>query len=226
MKISIVLPVYNNERDIRDVCLNLFDIFSNYDLELICVNDASTDQSIRILNSLSLEKEIHIVDLQENIGQHKATLTGLREASGEYIGVMDADGQDDPIYFLEMTELFSEGIAEAVFVKRVGQYQSLNRMITSRAIKLLIQIITGLHRKAGSYYMMNQMALQRVLKVSERISIPYMSIIVGCAAERVGYVDGQRNKSISTSYSSIKRLKAAYGALVCSVKCRLLLNKI
>lgn len=226
MKISIVLPVYNNETNIKDVCLSLLDTFSNHDLELICVSDASPDHSIKVLKELSLSKDFKIIELKKNVGQQKATLLGLQKATGQYVGVMDADGQDDPVYFMEMIEKLRKGNINAVFVKRVGQYQSLNRMVTSRVIKLVVQILTGLHRKAGSYYLMNQVTLQRVLKASERISTPYLSIIVGVVAKKIGYIYGERNKSISTSYSSMKRLKAAYGALSCSIKCRLILNKI
>ncbi|MEQ9467041.1 MAG: glycosyltransferase family 2 protein [Ekhidna sp.] len=226
MKISIVLPVYNNERDIRGVCLDLFETFRDYDLEVICVNDASPDDCASILEELSRSKLVHLIDLKENVGQQKATLKGLKKASGQFIGVMDADGQDDPVYFLEMIDKLINGDAEAVFVKRVGQYQSLNRMITSRGIKLLVQVITGLDRRAGSYYLMKKTTLQRVLKVSEVIPTPYMSIIVGSCARGVGYVEGNRNKSISTSYNSRMRLKAAFDALSCSIRCRLFLNKI
>lgn len=226
MKISIVLPVYNNQKDIGAVCRNLIETFSNYDLEVICVNDSSPDHSSKILNELSKKIPIRVIHLEKNVGQQKATLMGLRKSTGQFIGVMDADGQDDPIYFLEMLNELINGNADAVFVKRVGQYQSVNRMITSRAIKFLVQIITGLHRKAGSYYLMDQKTLQRAIEISEKIPVPYMSIIVGSCATKVGYVLGQRNKSISTSYNSMKRLKAAYGALSCSIKCKLLLNKV
>ncbi len=89
-KVSIIMPVYNGERflekSIESVSKQTID-----DFELICVDDGSTDNSLDLLYQLQEKYDFIKILTQENQGSGKARNYGIDEASGEYIGFLDAD---------------------------------------------------------------------------------------------------------------------------------------
>ncbi|MBS6559180.1 MAG: glycosyltransferase family 2 protein [Clostridiales bacterium] len=92
MKISVIMPVYNSgkflEKSVRSVMMQTLD-----DIELIAVNDASTDNSLELLTEMKEEygKKLVVIDLPENIRQGGARNKGLEVAQGEYIAFIDSD---------------------------------------------------------------------------------------------------------------------------------------
>ena len=89
-KISIIIPVYNVEKYLRE-CLNSVVHQTLKDIEIICINDGSTDESGKILQEFAdKDKRIKIIE-QENKGQSAARNIGIRQASGEFIGFVDSD---------------------------------------------------------------------------------------------------------------------------------------
>ena len=89
-KVSIIMPVFN-DADRLDKSINTVINQTLKDIELICVNDGSTDDSLEILNEFAKEHEFIKVLSQENQGSGKARNYGMSEATGEYIGFLDAD---------------------------------------------------------------------------------------------------------------------------------------
>lgn len=90
VKVSVIMPVYNSEDYLEKTCSSLFKQTLK-DIELICVNDGSTDKSSDILKKLKKEHESIKIFNQENQGSGKARNKGLDEATGEYIAFLDAD---------------------------------------------------------------------------------------------------------------------------------------
>ncbi len=86
MKISVIVPVYNTSAYLED-CLNSLVNQTFKDMEIICVNDGSTDNSLEILKKYP---QIKIIT-QENQGLSAARNTGISAAIGEYIGFVDSD---------------------------------------------------------------------------------------------------------------------------------------
>ena len=88
-KISIIIPVYNAQKHLRE-CLDSVVNQSFKDIEIICVNDGSTDNTKNILNEYSKDTRITIIN-QENQGQGSARNNALNIAKGDYIQFVDAD---------------------------------------------------------------------------------------------------------------------------------------
>lgn len=90
MKVSIIMPVYNGEefleKSIESVSKQTLD-----EIELICVDDGSTDNSLQILKDLQKKYDFIKILTQENQGSGKARNHGIDESRGEYIGFLDAD---------------------------------------------------------------------------------------------------------------------------------------
>lgn len=218
--ISVVVPIYNNSQSLVELTERLLAVLNEYTFEIIYINDCSPDNSFAVIERLSIKyPQIKSKDLPINIGQHKATLEGIKMALGDKIVVMDGDLQDDPKLINALKACaFSDG--EAAFVKRKGIYQSLPRMLTSLVTKKTVQLLSGLHYKAGSYYLFDKSIQPKVLALASFCSHPYMSIMIAQAARKVNYIEAQRGKSIGGSgYNFKKRLRAGFMAIHCSIYC-------
>lgn len=89
-KVSIIVPIYNSEKYL-DQCLNSLINQTLKQIEIICVNDGSNDNSSIILNEFSKKDSRILVLNKENQGQSSARNLGLKYAKGEYIGFLDSD---------------------------------------------------------------------------------------------------------------------------------------
>lgn len=89
-KISVIIPVYNVEKYLRD-CLDSVVSQTIKDIEIICVNDGSTDGSLDILNEYCSNDDRFVIVNQNNQGLSVARNNGLNSASGDYIAFIDSD---------------------------------------------------------------------------------------------------------------------------------------
>ena len=89
-KISVIVPVYNVEKYLKR-CLNSLVNQTYTNIEIICVNDGSKDNSLNILNEYAQKDNRIVVISQENQGQGIARNKGLEIAKGDYIGFIDPD---------------------------------------------------------------------------------------------------------------------------------------
>lgn len=93
-KISIIVPVYNTETFLEK-CLTSLINQTLSDIEIICINDGSTDNSLAILEKYAKEDSRIKIITQENSGQSVARNNGIKNATGEYIGFIDSDDYID-----------------------------------------------------------------------------------------------------------------------------------
>ena len=103
MKISIVIPIYNVEQYLEQ-CLSSIQAQKYDDLEVICVNDGSTDDSRKILTEWATHfPQMRIID-RENGGLSTARNTGLKAAKGDYIVFVDSDDWVEPTMLSRLAE--------------------------------------------------------------------------------------------------------------------------
>lgn len=96
MELSIALPTYNEEANIRDIISSIEDNLKNYidNFEIIVINDGSTDNTLSILNEIKfLYPELNIISHDYNMGYGSALRTCIKYTKGEWIFFMDADKQ-------------------------------------------------------------------------------------------------------------------------------------
>jgi len=98
VRVSIIVPVYNVEKYLRR-CLDSLVKQTLKDIEIICINDGSTDMSEQILDEYALQDNRIIVLKQEQSGQSAARNRGIETACGEYIGFVDSDDWVDKDFF-------------------------------------------------------------------------------------------------------------------------------
>lgn len=132
MKISLVIPVYYNEDNLnplyRDICEKLF-VHTEYEWELVMVNDGSLDRSYSVMEELAEQDErIRIYSLSRNFGSHAAILCGLSKCTGDCAVVKAADLQEPTELVLEMVDSWRSGNNVVLAVRKdrqEGKGQSL-----------------------------------------------------------------------------------------------------
>lgn len=140
IKVSIIVPVYNVEKYLRK-CLESLCAQTLKDIEIICVDDGSTDNSGTILNEYKTRDRRIIVLSQENKGKSFAVNRAMKAAAGEYIGFVDADDWVSENFFKELFEKAKAECADIARSRFMYVYQDgekegdLNALITARADK-------------------------------------------------------------------------------------------
>lgn len=114
MKLSIIIPVFNEEKTIAKI-IDLLHKTTGFKKEIIVVDDASTDGTHKKLQET---KGIKIIRHPKNLGKGSAIRTGIEAATGDYVLVQDADLEYDPEDILAMIKPINQGKAEVVYGSR------------------------------------------------------------------------------------------------------------
>lgn len=128
--VSIIVPIYNGEKFLEKTIYSLINQ-SFTQIEIICVNDGSKDNSLDILKEFSKkDNRVKVID-KKNEGVWKARIDGIKEAKGEYIAFVDCDDYVEPNYILEMYENIQKNNSDFVVCgfKRID-YKT-NKVISS-----------------------------------------------------------------------------------------------
>ena len=112
-KVSILVPCYNVEKYLPQ-CLNSIINQTLHDIEIICINDGSTDGTLDIIKSYAKnDKRIKIID-KENEGYGKSMNRGLDAATGKYIGIVESDDWADADMFESLVKIAEENGVDVV----------------------------------------------------------------------------------------------------------------
>lgn len=103
MHLSVVIPVYNSTASITKVVDDCFAALSNLDFEIVLVDDGSIDGSDMAIFALANNfPNIKAISLAKNVGEFNAVMCGLRFATGNYVAIIDDDGQNPPAEILKL----------------------------------------------------------------------------------------------------------------------------
>jgi len=140
--ISIVVPAYNEEEVLTEFHDTVDKALSGLplDLEIIYINDGSTDATLDIINGLRAnDKRITLIDLSRNFGKEIALSAGLHKAAGDAVVIIDADLQDPPGLIPELIKEWQNGY-DVVYAKRtLRSGESLLKKSTAHFFHRIIQ---------------------------------------------------------------------------------------
>lgn len=133
MKLSIIIPAYNEEANIDSIYNNIRAIFADVNFEVIFVDDGSKDKTYKVLESIYKNDNEHVkvISFSRNFGKDAAIYSGMEHASGEYTAIIDADMEQNPTYLENMMTFLDnhpdyDQVAMTIekrngnFIKRIG----------------------------------------------------------------------------------------------------------
>ena len=146
-KISVVVPCYNEEEALPFFYKEITQIATKMDyaeFEFLFINDGSKDKTLEILREYArMDKRVRYISFSRNFGKESAMYAGLKESTGDYVAVMDADLQDPPSLLIEMFATLEEGRYDCVATRRqTRKGESIIRSFFSRKFYKIINALS------------------------------------------------------------------------------------
>ena len=144
-EISVVIPLLNEEESLKELSRKIEEALAEkYDIEVLFVDDGSTDQSWDVIRDLVKEKS-HVkgIRLQRNYGKSTALQTGFEQAAGTFIVTMDADLQDDPFEIPDMINQLKQG-KDLVSGWKKKRHDPWNKTLPSKFFNWVTSKVTGI----------------------------------------------------------------------------------
>jgi dolichol-phosphate mannosyltransferase len=136
IQLSIVVPFYNEEESLQEVCAEIGEVFSTFgpgEWELVMVDDGSGDRTGTLIDELdAANPRYHAIHLHPNSGQSAALQAGFRAARGEFVATLDGDGQNDPRDIPRLLEAMRESGVDMMCGIRANRADNFVRRASSR----------------------------------------------------------------------------------------------
>lgn len=209
MKISIVIPVYFNEDNLsplyEDLQKKLF-CHTEYEWEVVMVNDGSRDMSWKIMQELaSGDSRLKIYSLSRNFGSHAAILCGLSKCTGDCAVVKAADLQEPTELVLKMVESWQKG-NNVVLAVREGRQEGKGQTLFANLYYWMVQKAAFPEMPKGGFdvYLLDRKVIGVLMQLDERNSALTGQILwSGFRTDKIYYT--RLKREIGTSRWTIKK---------------------
>lgn len=218
MKLSLVIPCYNEEGNVEKFFSEVNRVFENRveDYEFVFVNDGSTDQTYKKLkyihNELNTKNNVQVLTFSRNFGKESAIYAGLSKAKGDLICLIDADLQQRPEVVLEMLDVLNSDedndcVTAYQETRKEGAVLSFFKSSFYKIINKIsdVDFVNG----ASDFRLMKRPMVDAILQMSEfhRFSKGIFSY-VGFNTKYIPYTVAERESGV-TKWSARKLFKYA-----------------
>lgn len=220
MKLSIVVPVYNEEPNLRLLHQRLSAVAAGCgdDYEIVFVNDGSADGSLAIMKELAAaDPHVRFVSFSRNFGHEMASSAGLDRSTGDAVVLIDADLQDPPELIPEMIAKWKSGV-DVVYARRARRDgETAFKKATSWLFYRLLNKLTDVYipPDTGDFRLMDRKVVDAVALCRENPRfVRGLVSWVGYRQDAIFYHRAERHAG-ETKYNVIKLIKLSWEA-VCS----------
>lgn len=217
-KISLIIPVYHNEKNLpvtyARLAAEVLPFLPNY--ELILIDDGSQDNSYQeALKLRELNKNVKVIKLSRNFGQHIAIYAGLEYMSGDCAMVISADLQDPPTLILQLFEKYLEGNKVVVAVRRERKEPFLQKLFSAVYYKLMKRYALHDMPKGGfDCFLADKQVIDILIKIEEKNTSLFAQILwLGFKRTEVYYTRQTREIGLSR-WTFSKKIKLAIDSLL------------
>lgn len=215
--LSVIVPVYNEESNIKPFLNQLLPIIKKYAYELIFINDGSTDKTVEIIKQIAGKSpQIKLISFYRNFGHQMALSAGYEVAKGDVVVSIDADLQDPPKIIDEMIKKWQKGI-KIVYAKREERAgESYFKLKTASLFYKLINFLsdTPIPTEVGDFRLLDKEVVEYLKNLKEKPS--FLRGLVAWPGFTTEYVYFKRNKRYSgvTHYGFFKMLNFALDGIM------------
>ena len=220
--VIIILPVFNEEKNIKYVCIELIEKLSqgNYNFQILLVDDGSTDDTLSEIEQLSSSyEEVKYISFSRNFGKEIAIMAGIREIRDtfDFLGYMDSDGQHNPEDLIRMLEYGKDGNFDIICGRRHDRrYQKLTSKIASLSFYHIFSKLAGfdLESGVGDFNIFRANVANALINCGD--TRPFVKGLVSWIGFKCGYVDikiRDRNDGLG-KFSVFKAFKLGVSAIL------------
>jgi len=206
--LSIVIPVYGSKSSLRDIVTRLLDLYAQERcVEIILVDDAGPDDPWQVLVDLHREhpRQVTIIQLMRNFGQHNAVMCGLRHARGRYIITMDDDGQHPPEEISRLIRALEETGADVVYGVPRRRGHARWRNIGSAIITAFYKLVFRTRVTPSAFRILRREIVASILPYD--LNYTYLDGLLAWNTDRIASVEVEhRPRSEGRSGYSLARL--------------------
>ena len=172
-KISIIIPAYNEEESLPflyERLERLMDSISNYEFEILFVNDGSKDNTLNLIKEYrEKDNRISYVDFSRNFGKEIGMIAGLDYATGDAVIFMDADLQDPPELIPEMIKFWEEGYDDVYAQRKSRAGETFLKKFTSKMYYKVLQALTPvpIQKDTGDFRLLDRRCVNALKKLRE-----------------------------------------------------------
>lgn len=218
--LSLIVPVFNEEEVLPQSYARMSEAMralSDYDYEIIYVNDGSRDGTMRQLRAIAKEhSEVRVISFSRNFGHQLAVTAGMDNARGDALIIIDADLQDPPEVIAELVKAWENGadIAYGKRLKREGE--TIFKKFTAFCYYRLLNAMSAypIPLDTGDFRLLDKKVADVFLKMREHNRfLRGMSGWMGFEAVPVEYVRHERQAG-KTKYTLKKMLRLAFDGIL------------
>ena len=172
-KITIIIPAYNEEETLEklyDRLSKVLNEITNYEFEMLFINDGSKDKTKEILKELrEKDNRVSYVNFSRNFGKETAMMAGMDYAKGDAVVFIDADLQDPPELIPELIKYWEQGYDDVYAKRRSRKGETFIKKFTSKMYYKILQSLTRveIQKDTGDFRLLDIRCVNALRKMRE-----------------------------------------------------------
>jgi|SRR5579885_807768 len=228
MRVSIIIPVYNEEKTVRQLLKKIAGLeLPNAEKEIIVIDDGSSDATEYIISQFTVQSpQFTVLKHKKNQGKGAAVKTGIKHASGDYIIIQDADLEYNPSDISKLLQPIQKGEAKVVYGTRLKRLPNFSRdertprfflhYLGNRSLSLLTSLLYGqwITDMETCYKIFPKEAINQIQLhargfefepeiTAKLLKQKYKIVEIGISTTPRGYEEGKKLQTVSDGLKSL-----------------------